>query len=106
MHARNTTLYLWADAVLTAVYLINRMPSTPIGGAIPFSHLYPVKPIFAIPPKIFDCVTFVHNHTPGLDTLAPRSIKGVFVGYSTTHKGYPIFLHPPVATSLIEMSLF
>ena len=28
--------YLWYDVVLTAFFLINRMPSTPFGGEIPF----------------------------------------------------------------------
>ena len=31
--------YLWFDAVLTAVYLINQMPSAPLGGEIPLKRL-------------------------------------------------------------------
>src|SRR4051812_37578678 len=87
-----TPSYLWSDAVLTAVYLINRMPSAPLNGGILLSRLYPDKPLFPLPPKIFGCVAFVHNHAPGLDKLAPRSLKGVFVGYSCTQKGYRIYL--------------
>src|SRR4051812_27013913 len=87
-----TPSYLWSDAVLTAVYLINRMPSAPLNGGILLSRLYPDKPLFPLPPKIFGCVAFVHNHAPGLDKLAPRSIKGVFVGYSTTQKGYRVYI--------------
>src|SRR5436190_4132207 len=92
MFASKTPSYLWSDAVLTAVYLINRMPSAPLNGGIPLSRLYPDKPLFPLPPKIFGCVAFVHNHAPGLDKLAPRSIKGVFVGYSTTQKGYRVYI--------------
>ena len=33
--------YLWSDAMLIASYLINRMPSTPPGGEVPFRRLYP-----------------------------------------------------------------
>ena len=49
MIAYNTPTYLWSDAVLTAVYLINRMPSTPLHGEILFSRLYPNKPLFPLP---------------------------------------------------------
>ena len=31
----------WSDAVLTACHLINRMPSTVLGGQIPYTVLSP-----------------------------------------------------------------
>src|SRR5436190_20012099 len=56
-------------------------------GCIQINHYSPSPP-----PKIFGCVAFVHNHAPGLDKLAPRSIKGVFIGHSTTQKGYRVYI--------------
>jgi hypothetical protein len=38
--------------------------------------------------KVFGCVCYVHNLGPGYDKLDPRSMKFVFLGYSTTHKGF------------------
>ncbi|KAG6397645.1 hypothetical protein SASPL_143815 [Salvia splendens] len=70
--------YLWSDVVLTACFLINRMPSSVLHGDIPFSCLRPDKPLYHIPPRIFGCTCFVHDLTPGLDKLSPRSIKCVY----------------------------
>jgi len=80
--------YLWADAVLSACHLINRMPSSILHGKISFSCLYPGKSIFSVPPHVFGCTYFVQDLSLGLDKLSPRSIKCVFVGYSRTQKGY------------------
>ncbi|KAL0309233.1 UNVERIFIED_CONTAM: Retrovirus-related Pol polyprotein from transposon RE1 [Sesamum radiatum] len=67
----------WGDAILTACYLINRMPSTVLNGDTPYSCLFPNKPLFGIAPRIFGCVCFVHIHSPNLDKLSPRSMKYV-----------------------------
>ena len=58
----------WNDAVLTTYHLINRMPSTVLGGQIPYTVLSPNAPLFHLPPKIFGCVCYVH-------ILGPRSDK-------------------------------
>ena len=49
---------LWS-AVLTATYLINRLPSTPLGGEVPFRRLKPEACLFPLPPRVFGCVAFV-----------------------------------------------
>ena len=36
----------------------------------------------------FGCVCYVNDLSPGYDKLNPRSTKCVFLGYSTTQKGY------------------
>jgi len=87
----NVPKYLWSDVVLSACYLINRMPSSVLDGIIPFSCLYPDKKHFFVIPRVFSCTCFVQDLTPGLDKLSPRSIKCVFVGYSRTQKGYRCF---------------
>ena len=42
--------YLWCDAVLNATYLVNRLPSAALGGAIPLQRLTPAADIFSLPP--------------------------------------------------------
>ena len=79
---------LWADAVMTACYLINRMPSSVLKGATPHSFLFPSEPLFHLPPRIFGCVCYIRDHRPGLSKLDARSLKCIFVGYSRTQKGY------------------
>ena len=83
--------YLWCEAVLTATYLVNRLPSAALGGAIPLHRLTPAADLFSLPPRMFGCTAFVQDHTPGLSKLAPRAQKGVFVGYSRTQKGYRVY---------------
>ncbi|KAM0022126.1 putative RNA-directed DNA polymerase [Helianthus debilis subsp. tardiflorus] len=78
----------WGDAVLTAAYLINRMPSPVIHGQTPFSILFPKGTMFPLPPKIFGCVAYVHDHRPGTPKLDARAIRCIFVGYSRVQKGY------------------
>ena len=34
--------YFWSDAVITATYLHNRLPSSPLGGEIPLTPLFPI----------------------------------------------------------------
>lgn len=40
---------------------------------------------------IFGCKAFVHSRSPGMSKLDPRAHKCVFIGYSTTQKGYKCF---------------
>uniref|UniRef100_A0A2N9HWE0 Integrase catalytic domain-containing protein n=1 Tax=Fagus sylvatica TaxID=28930 RepID=A0A2N9HWE0_FAGSY len=54
----NVPKLFWADAVLTAAYLLNRMPSRILKG------------------------------NPNRDKLDPRAHKCIFLGYSRTQKGY------------------
>ena len=87
LHA-NVYVWHWGDAVLTACFLINRMPSSSIKNKIPHSILFPKEPLFHVDQRIFGCTCFVHNLSPGLDKLAARAIKCVFLGYSRLQKGY------------------
>ena len=74
-----------------ACHLINRRPSTVLGGQIPYTVLSPDAPLFHLTPKIFGCVCYVHIIGLGSDKLDPRSIKCVFLGYSRTQKGYQCY---------------
>src|SRR3954462_1168059 len=51
MFASKTPSYLWSDAVLTAVYLINRMPYAPLNGGIPLSVYTPINLYFPFHPR-------------------------------------------------------
>jgi transposase InsO family protein len=84
----NVPKIFWADAVLTAAYLLNRMPSRILKGKSPFEMFFPGKNPFSVPPRVFGCVSFVHNHSPNRDKLDPRAHKCIFLGYSRTQKGY------------------
>ena len=70
------------DAILAACYLINCMPSSILHDQIPNSVLLLNQPLFCLPPRVFDCVCFVHILTPGQDKLSAKAMKCVFLGYS------------------------
>ena len=78
----------WGDAVLTACYLINRMPSSVLHAQIPHSLLFPDQPLYFLPPRVFGCTCFVHILTPGQDKLSAKATKCIFLGYSRLQKGY------------------
>ena len=46
----------WSDVVLTVCYLINRRPSTVLGGQIPYIVLSPNAHLLHLPPNISSCV--------------------------------------------------
>ena len=87
----------WGEAVLTAAHLINRLPSRVLGNKTPISVLSQFYPEFNksnhFPPKIFGSVSYVHIHTQNRGKLGPRAVKCVFLGYSSTQKGYKCY-HP------------
>ena len=80
--------HLWANAVSTACFLINRMPSSVLNWATPYHQLFPNNPLFPIDPKVFGCICFVRDVCPHVSKLYPKSLKCIFVGYSCVQKGY------------------
>jgi hypothetical protein len=64
------------------------MSSCILKGKSPFEMFFSSKNPFSVPPRIFGCVSFVHNHSPNHDKLDPRAHKCIFLGYSRTQKGY------------------
>jgi hypothetical protein len=95
----------WGDALLTAKYLINRMPSRVLDFQTPLKVLSPLlSTAKGVSPKVFGCVCFVHIHGPTRSKLDPRSLKCVFVGYSPTQKGYKCY-HPPSRKYSVSMDV-
>lgn len=88
----NVPKCFWGDAILTACYLINRMPSRVLNFQTPLNRLFESYPesrsSSMLDLKVFGCSAFVHNLDPHRSKFDPRSHKCVFLGYSTTQKGY------------------
>jgi len=87
--------YLWGEAVLTATYLINRMPSRVLDFQTPFQSLLRIYPHihFAshIPLKVFGYTAFVHINQQHRSKLDPKSLKCVFLGYAPNQSGYKCY---------------
>jgi len=82
--------HFWGDAVFTACYLINRIPSSVLHNQVPHSILFPHDPLHPLPLKVFGSTCFVHDFSPGLDKLSPRAHKYV-LGFPRSQKGYKCF---------------
>ncbi|GJT30079.1 putative RNA-directed DNA polymerase [Tanacetum coccineum] len=82
-------LNFWSDCILTAVYLINRLPSFVLSGRPSYELLHNKKPNLSHL-KCFGCLCFstILNNS---DKLTSRSEKCVFIGYSYVKKAYKLF---------------
>ena len=82
----NVPSHHWDDTVVTAVHLLNRMPSKVLQFKTPLQILsthFSLPSILLIPPRIFGCVAFVHLHKNQWTKLDPCAIRCIFLGYAT-----------------------
>ena len=78
----------WAEVVATAVYIINRTPSSANDYNIPEEVWLGKTPGYRHLRR-FGCNVYVHIDQ---GKLKPRALKGVFIGYPTGVKGYRVWL--------------
>ena len=76
----------WAEAVSTAVYLLNRTPSSVIDFEIPEQRWTTEVPDLS-GLRRFGCIVYIHSDE---GKLSPRAKKGVFTGYPEGVKGFRI----------------
>ncbi|XP_071695902.1 uncharacterized protein [Rutidosis leptorrhynchoides] len=87
----NVPKSFWPEALATATYLVNRLPTRALDLKNPLEALtkfYKPPSNLTLNPRIFGCSVFVHipkNERTKLDACAE---KCVFVGYGVNQKGY------------------
>lgn len=103
----NVPKQFWGEALLTATFLINRLPSKVLNLLSPvdlIKQIYPDYRTINLPLRIFGCTTFVHVHHPHRGKLDPRAIKCIFIGYSPTQKGYKCY-HPNTKKTYVSLDV-
>ncbi|RVX16933.1 Retrovirus-related Pol polyprotein from transposon RE1 [Vitis vinifera] len=105
--AAQTSISYWGEAITSAAYLINRVPSSSINFQTPLQALTnavvaPTVP--NLPPRVFGCVAFVHLHKYQRTKLTSHALQCVFVGYALHKKGYRCY-HPPTRQMYITMDV-
>ncbi|XP_019158475.1 PREDICTED: uncharacterized protein LOC109155214 [Ipomoea nil] len=81
----------WPEAIATAAYLINRLPTNILKLKTPLQTLSgftKVPPALTLQPRIFGCSIFVHIPKTNRTKLDPCAEKCVFIGYGVNQKGY------------------
>ncbi|UYV73120.1 hypothetical protein LAZ67_10001878, partial [Cordylochernes scorpioides] len=98
LHGRKMPLELWAEAVNTAVYFLNRCTTKVLGNSTPYEIWYKRKPSI-LHLKTFGCNAYVHIPKDNRKKLDKKSIRTFFVGYTETNKNYRMW--DPIARKII-----
>jgi hypothetical protein len=77
----------WVEALSTATFLINRLPSTKTPNTTPFQLLHNKPPTYS-DLRVFGCLCYPDTSATATHKLSPRSVPYVFLRYPSSHKGY------------------
>jgi hypothetical protein len=77
----------WVEACLTAVYLINRMPSHTLQNLTLYTNLFKAEPSYS-ELRVFGCACYPLLRPYNKHKLEFRSKQFIFLGYSSNHKSY------------------
>ena len=81
----------WLEAITTATYLTNHLPTKSLHFQTPLATLNTFTTIpssHSLSPRIFRFVVYVHLPSRVRSKFEPRAFKCVFLGYEVTQKGY------------------
>ncbi|GKC28659.1 putative RNA-directed DNA polymerase [Tanacetum coccineum] len=80
----------WGECVLTATYIINRLPSKIIENKTPYELLHSEKPSYDHM-RVLGCLAYYRSIETNGDKFEIRGRPGVFMGYPSGTKGYKIY---------------
>jgi len=91
LNATDLPKYLWADAVSTACYILNRVLIQPILKKTPYELFKGRKPNISHL-KVFGCKCFIlNNGKNNLGKFDPKADEGIFLSYSLHSHAYRVY---------------
>lgn len=90
IYSKEVPLYLWAEAVNTAVYVLNRTPTSQAPNSTPY-ELWTGKSLYLNHLRIFGSEAYMHVPDVLRKKLEPKSKKMIFVGYDKESTNYRLF---------------
>ncbi|CAL1681112.1 unnamed protein product [Lasius platythorax] len=90
MQAKRMNKNLWAEAVNTSVYVLNRTSKSRVQGITPF-QLWTGKDFDLKNLQVFGTEAYVHIPKEKRKKWDLKGEKGIFVGYGETTKGYRVY---------------
>ena len=90
MAQANLPIIFWGDALLSATYILNRVPSKNVL-TTPYELWNGRKPLLDHL-RPWESAGYVHNPTHRYGKLGPKATKMVFIRYPEHSKGYVMYL--------------
>ena len=87
IHLHNLPIKLWAEAVHTAVYVLNRTINHQVGHMTPYELWFHTKPSVSHF-KTFGTLAYIFIDKSKRTKFQPKGSRVIFVGYSDTSKGW------------------
>jgi hypothetical protein len=85
---RGMPAVFWREAVVTAIYILNRSPTKALNGRTLYEAWHGCKPVVSHL-RVFGCLAF-GKELVHIGKLDDRSTPGVFIGYTEGSKAYHI----------------
>ena len=98
--------HFWANAIVTAIFLINKMAARIIDYQTPLrmlSHFRTIPSALNLCPKVFGCVCYVHVHYHHRNKLDLEPLNVSFL-VTLVHKRGKCF-HPPTRKYYVSMDV-
>jgi hypothetical protein len=90
MKAMSMPSWFWGEAVLTAVFILNRSPTQSVEGRTPYEVWHGMKPSVDYF-RTFGCVVHVKQGNKCLGKLEDWSTMMVFIGYEPGSKAWRFY---------------